>query len=98
MGDKVAHKRCYKCKTCGKVPVDGKYRLHMQVLYCTDDATKQIGTPEWINAMFYRTTNLVLDLRNCCIFDDGALVIAEIVQSNRDIEKLDITCNLTFFR
>lgn len=88
----MSHKSCYKCKVCGKIPVENEYRHHMGALYCAEDAKNQPGTPEWLDIVFHRNTNPFLDLKNCHIFNDGASKIAELLQDDTTVVELDITC------
>ena len=87
---KVAHNKCHKCKTCGCTVAEGKYRHHMNALYCTEDAKKQIGTPEWLKVKLAEGTGPSIAFNGCNIYDDGAFTLADFISRDTHTTGIDI--------
>ena len=87
---RVTHKECYRCKTCGCTVAEGKYRHHMNALHCTEDAKKQIGTPEWLEVKLAEGTGLSIAFNGCNIHDDGAFTLANFISRDTHITGIGI--------
>ena len=93
---KVAHKECYRCKTCGCAVTEGMYRHHMNALYCTEDAKKQVGTPEWLEVKLAEGTGPSIAFNECNIHDDGAFTLADFISRDTRITTIDIRGKYVF--
>ena len=87
---KVAHKECYRCKICGCAVTEGKYRHHMNALYCTEDAKKQVGTPEWLEVKLAEGTGPSIAFNGSNIHDDGAFTLADFISRDTHTTEIDI--------
>ena len=93
---RVTHKECYRCKTCGCAVTEGMYRHHMNALYCTEDAKKQVGTPEWLEVKLDEGTGLSIAFNRCNIHDDGAFTLADFISRDTHIAGIDIRSKYVF--